>query len=107
MFALDVFRESHGLWQTLAALAMHLIPSFVLVGALILAWRWEWIGAALYAAAGTLYVILTFLRPVPPVLRLIWIVSIAGPAFVISALFLLNWLKPARFTREDKQVQNS
>jgi hypothetical protein len=34
---------------------MHLIPSFVLVGVLALAWRWEWIGAALYGAAGMIY----------------------------------------------------
>ena len=56
MFALDVFSEERGLWRILAALSIHLIPSSVLIAGLILAWRWEGIGAALYAAAGVHYV---------------------------------------------------
>jgi hypothetical protein len=74
---------------------MHLIPSFVLIAALVLAWRWEWIGAALYAAAGLLYVgwVVSMSRPVPAAIRLIWVLTIAGPAFVIAGLFLANWLK--------------
>ena len=95
LFALDVFDGHLGFWQTALALTMHLIPSFVLIAALVLAWRWEWIGAALYAAAGSLYVwwVVSMSRPVPPAMRLIWILMIAGPAFVIAGLFLANWLK--------------
>jgi hypothetical protein len=95
LFAMDVFNEHLGFWQTLLALTMHLIPVFVLIAALILAWRWEWIGAALYAAAGLLYVawVVSMSRPIPPVMRFIWIFSIAGPAFVIAGLFLANWRK--------------
>jgi hypothetical protein len=93
LFALDVFGEGYGFWKTLLALTMHLIPNFVLIAVLVLAWRWEWIGAALYAAAGTLYVIMVVLRPLPPAIKLSWILTIAGPAFVVAALFLVNWLK--------------
>ena len=95
LFAMDVFDEHLGFWQTVMALTMHLIPSFVLIAALVLAWRWEWIGAALYAAAGLMYVmwVVSMSRPVPPAMRLIWILTIAGPAFVIAGLFLANWLK--------------
>jgi hypothetical protein len=95
LFALDVFDEHLGLWRTVLALTMHLIPSFVLIAVLVLAWRWEWIGAALYSAAGLLYVgwVVSISRPVPPAMRLIWILTIAGPAFVIAGLFLANWLK--------------
>jgi hypothetical protein len=95
IFALDVFDGHLGLWRTVLALTMHLIPSFVLIAALVLAWRWEWIGAALYAAAGLLYVwwVVSLSRPVPPAVRLIWVLMIAGPAFVIAGLFLANWLK--------------
>jgi hypothetical protein len=95
LFALDVFDEHLGLWRTVLALTMHLIPSFVLIAALVLAWRWEWIGAALYASAGLLYVgwVVSMSRPVPPAIRLIWVLTIAGPAFVIAGLFLANWLK--------------
>ena len=93
LFAMDVFDEYFGFWQTTLALTMHLIPVFVLIVVLVLAWRWEWIGAALYAAAGLLYVAWVVSRPIPPAMRLIWILTIAGPAFVIAALFLANWLK--------------
>ena len=93
LFALDVFGEHHGFWGTLLALTMHLISTFVLIAGLILAWRWEWIGAALYAAAGMLYVTMVLPRSLPPATKLNWILTIAGPAFLVAALFLANWLK--------------
>jgi hypothetical protein len=95
MFALDVFDEHLGFWPTALALLMHSLPSLVLIAALILAWRREWIGSMIYAAAGLLYVIwaATVSRPVPSSARLIWMLTIAGPAFVIAILFLLNWRK--------------
>jgi hypothetical protein len=68
LFALDVFAENLGFWQTALALFMHLIPSMVLIAALVFAWRWEWIGAALFGV-------------------------IAFPAFLIAGLFLTNWFK--------------
>ena len=95
LFALDVFGEHLGFWRTALALAMHLIPSFVLIAVLALAWRWEWIGAALYGAAGLLYVLWASSMSItlPLAVRLNWILAIAGPAFVIAGLFLANWLK--------------
>jgi hypothetical protein len=95
LFALDVFDEHLGFWQTALALVMHLIPVFVLIAVLILAWRWEWVGAALYAAAGLLYVwmVVAMSRPLSPLMKLGWIMTISGPAFVIAALFWANWLK--------------
>jgi hypothetical protein len=97
LFALDVFDGHLGFWQTVLALTIHLIPSLVLIAVLVLAWRWAWIGAALYAGAGLLYVwwVVSLSRPVPTAMRLIWILTIAGPAFVIAGLFLANWLKRA------------
>jgi hypothetical protein len=95
LFAMDVFDEHLGFWQTALALTVHLIPVFALIAVLVLAWRWEWVGAALYAAAGVLYVtwVVSMSRPVPPAMKLIWILLIAGPAFVIAGLFLANWLR--------------
>ena len=93
LFALDMFGSGQGFWKTLPALAMHLIPSLVLVTVLVVAWRWEWIGAALYAAAGALYMVWAWQRPIPPAMKLIWILTIAGPAFLIAVLFLANWLR--------------
>jgi hypothetical protein len=93
LFALDVFGEGYGFWKTLLALTMHLIPTFVLIAVLVLAWRWEWIGATLYAAAGVLYVLWVLPHHIPPAMKLLWVLTIAGPAFLIGALFLANWMK--------------
>jgi hypothetical protein len=90
-----VIRGHHSFWQTMLVFIIHQIPAFVPIAALILAWRWEWIGAALYAAAGLLFVtwVISMSRPVPPAARLIWILTIAGPAFVIAGLFLASFCR--------------
>jgi len=95
IFAMDVFGEHLGFWLTVRDLTMHLIPSLVLLAVLILAWRKEWIGALLYAIAGLLYVIWVWLvaRPWTPAVRLNLALTIAGPAFLIAVLFLLDWFK--------------
>ena len=92
--ALDVFDAGHGHLETLLALAMHLVPSFVLVVVLLLAWRWEWIGAALFAAAGVLHFILIIRqRPMPPATEIARMLPIEGMALVIASLWLANWIK--------------
>jgi len=88
MFALDVFSENYGFWNTLLALAIHLIPTAIVVVVLVLAWRWEWIGALLFAAVGMFYLVTTLRHPD-------WILTISGPLFLIAALFLISWLKRA------------
>ena len=100
---MDVFGEHLGFWMTTEALTMHLIPCFVLIAGLVLAWKREWIGAVLYAMAGLLYVIwvMSMSRPVPFATRFLWAVCIAGPAFFIAALFLANSLKHAELHGHD------
>ena len=98
LFALDAFGEGLGFWGTVLALTMHLVPSFILLAILILAWRWEWVGAVLYGLAGLMYVIwvASMSRPVTAAIRVQWALVIAGPAFCISALFLANWRRHSR-----------
>jgi hypothetical protein len=95
IFALDAFDGRHGFWQTMLAFVIHQIPVFVLIGALILAWRWEWIGMALYAAFGLFHITWTLFiqHHIPPAAIPIAILLIDGPALIIAALFLANWLK--------------
>jgi hypothetical protein len=92
-FALDVFGEGYNLRGIVTALAVHLAPAFAFLIALIVAWRWEWIGAAFYAAAGAVYIIFIWPNPLLPVIKLNWIVTVSGPTFVVAALFLAGWLK--------------
>ena len=97
VFSLDVFSEGRGFWQTLLALVMHNIPSALIVVILVVAWRREWIGTVLFAAAGLSYVMWTMQHVnLSGEVKLLWILTIAGPVFVIAALFLVNWLKRAQ-----------
>ena len=56
IFALDVFGEGYSVWDTIVALFMHLIPVYMVIAALLVAWRWEWVGAVLFIALGVLYI---------------------------------------------------
>ncbi len=87
-FALDVIGEGYTGWELLLALLIHLIPTAILAVVLTLAWRWEWVGAVLFAGLGTVYLLLN-----PRHIN--WIFTISGPLFLIAALFLINWLKRA------------
>lgn len=44
MFALDAFTPGPTLWQQLGDFFMHLIPSFILLILLVVAWKWELVG---------------------------------------------------------------
>jgi len=98
LFALDVFGENQGFWRTLAALSMHLIPSFVLIAMLVLAWRWEWIGAVVSAVLGGLFLWwnFTYRHNTPAA-----VVVIAGPLFLTAGLYLLSWAR-----RPERHVPN-
>lgn len=85
LFALDVFSEGYDFWHTVLALVMHLIPTFIIVVFLVLAWRWEWIGAVLFAALAILYPVLFWGRfPVS-----IYVIMTL-PIWFIAVLFALN-----------------
>ena len=52
MFALDAFAPGPTIWQQLGAFLMHLIPSFVLIAFLMVAWKWELIGGIILLLTG-------------------------------------------------------
>ena len=81
MFALDVFSEGHGFTQTILALIMHLVPTYLVVIALVIAWRWEGVGAILFTALTLFYLVMSKGGS--------WIIS--GPLLFVSLLFFINW----------------
>lgn len=87
MFALDVFGEGYGFWETMLALFMHLVPAFLILAALAISWRWEWAGGLLFCALALVLAVMT--QGGAP-----WIayLSLCGPPLLIAFLFLLNWL---------------
>ncbi len=47
MFALDSFDPRYTIWQQLQAFFIHLIPTYILILFLVVAWKWELIGGAI------------------------------------------------------------
>lgn len=52
LFALDSFDPKYTLWQQLQKFFIHLIPNFVLIIFLIIAWKRELIGGLIFMALG-------------------------------------------------------
>ena len=86
IFALDVLNEGYGFGETILALLIHLIPTYIVVIALAIAWRWEGVGAILFIALAVLYLVMSEGGN--------WIIS--GPLFLVGILFLFNWIYRAR-----------
>jgi len=89
IFALDVFGTGYGFWETLLALGIHLIPTALLVVALVIAWRWPWVGGILFPGLGVAYLVSMWGR-------FSWSVYLImmGPLFLVGILFWLNWFYP-------------
>jgi hypothetical protein len=94
MFALDVFDSGYTFWQTVLALFMHLIPNFILIILLVIAWKWELAGGLILGAVALLLS--------PPVFFInygmnhsVWmslgiILVITGPFILTGGLFVLS-----------------
>jgi hypothetical protein len=85
LFALDVFSLGYGVWETAGALLIHLLPTWLLLIALAVAWRWERAGAFLFFGLALLYV-LAFGGDFDWQSYLI----MAGPPALIGLLFLAD-----------------
>jgi hypothetical protein len=86
IFALDVFMEGYGFWETVVALVMHLVPTAIIVIVLLIAWRWERVGGVLFLVFGALYIVMFW-----EIDGLVAFLLISGSLFLIGALFLFGW----------------
>ena len=93
VFALDVFSEPRGFGETAVALAMHLLPSLLVLLVVAAAWRRPALGALLCFGLAALYV-------GTAAARMHWsaLVLIAGPLALTSALYLWSWASGRRLT---------
>lgn len=96
LFSLDVISPELSFWQVVVGLFMHNIPVFVLLAILIISWKHEIVGGVAFILAGILYIamiLMNTLRNSFEWYMVSWILIIAGPAFLIGILFLINWRK--------------
>lgn len=84
LFALDAFEGHAGFQEKAIALFMHLIPTFVCVLTIVLAWRREWVGTVLFGALAVYYGITAWGH-------VSWVLLIAGPLLVVAVLYAFAW----------------
>lgn len=61
MFALDSFSPELTIWQQIGGFLIHLIPSYILLALLLVAWKWEYIGGIIYTIVGLAFCVAVFL----------------------------------------------
>ncbi len=84
LFALDAFEGHAGFREKAIALLMHLIPTFVCVLTIALAWRREWVGALLFGALAVYYAVTAWHH-------VSWVLLIAGPLVLVAVLYGIAW----------------
>lgn len=85
-FALDAIQPGRDWQHNLLDLFMHLHPVLILAVALMVSWKYEWLGAILFLFFAITYIYWAWGR-----FPLSVYFVIAGPLFVISLLFGIGW----------------
>lgn len=95
MFALDVFDGNESLINKMGGFLIHLIPNFVMILILIVAWKHEWVGTIAFSLAGIAYIVMFWGR-----FPVVTYLTISGPLFLIAVLFWLNWNNRKKLNNE-------
>ena len=94
LFAADAFAPGLTIWQQLGAFLIHLIPSFILLAFLFIAWKWEFIGGIIFMVIGLAFTPVIFMfnynRNHSIWLSLVIILTITIPFVVVGILFLIS-----------------
>jgi hypothetical protein len=83
LFALDAF-DGKPFFNALPAFLIHLMPAFLVLAVVALAWRFPLVGAAAFMGLAVTYALMVRGRPD-------WTAVIGGPLLVVGILFLLSW----------------
>jgi hypothetical protein len=91
LFSLDIFDMNLGFWGIILGLFMHNIPSIILIALLIVAWKYDIVGAIAFISAGILYIMLLLTSSNFELFMLSWILLISLPCFILGILWILSW----------------
>lgn len=104
LFALDAFEPGLSLWQQVGAFLIHLIPSFILLAFLIVAWKWELIGGILFTLIGLVCSPFVFVHNYrmnhSVAMSLGIILTITVPFIIVGILFMISYF------RKKKEINN-
>jgi len=105
MFALDAFEEGLSFWQQVLGFLMHLIPSFVLLAILLIAWKWEKIGGIIFLIIGIVmspFVFMMNYRNNESIWMSLGIIAIITlPFVVVGILFIVSHFKKNKIASSD------
>ncbi|HWR99183.1 MAG TPA: hypothetical protein VN249_01135 [Prolixibacteraceae bacterium] len=98
MFALDSFAPGLTIWEQIRDFLIHLIPTYILLAILIIAWKWEKTGGIILMISGLglspSVFLLNFHRTGSIWMALGIVLIINIPFVMVGALFVLsNYLK--------------
>ncbi|TNF42761.1 MAG: hypothetical protein EP310_05565 [Bacteroidetes bacterium] len=95
LFALDSFEGDQSIIKKAGGFFIHLIPNFILILILVVAWKHEWVGTLAFTLIGIAYIFMFWGRfPVATYF------IISGPLFLIAVLFWLNWMNRKKIKRK-------
>jgi hypothetical protein len=94
MFALDSFVPGMPFLQQVAGFLIHMVPSFVLLVFLLVAWKWELVGGSILLILGLAFVPFIYMMNFH-MNNSVWmslgvILVINGPVLLVGALFVLS-----------------
>lgn len=87
LLAFDVFGTEAGLGEELLGFLIHLAPTYVILTALVVAWRWELLGGVLFILLGLLFVLMFSDEE--------WLTFAITtvPSVVVGILFIVDWFR--------------
>jgi len=97
LFALDSFSADLTIWQQIGAFLIHLIPSFVLLTILLIAWKWELIGGIIFTLIGLGFGPFIFMHNYNMNQSVWWSIQIVMiinlPFVIVGLLFIISHFK--------------
>jgi hypothetical protein len=96
MFALDSFSSHLTIWQQIGGFLIHLIPTYILVALLVIAWKWELIGGILFILLGVgfspVVYNINYHRNHSIMMSLGIVLMVTFPFILVGGLFMLSHL---------------
>jgi len=94
VFSLDAFQAGVPLTKEILAWLMHMIPSFVLIIILVIAWKWENIGGIIFLSLGMAFTPFIFWGNYANNhsiwISLVVVLTITVPLILVGALFMMS-----------------
>lgn len=93
LFSLDVIEMGKSVQEIATGLFIHNVPALTLLLLVIIAWKYELVGAISFFLVGGIYILLVTSTSRFSWYMLNWLLIISGPAFIISGLFAYQWIQ--------------